>query len=123
MIKSGLCKPISDYGYSYDKQTGYPLIKDCQKNVFFRYILSPENLTIWNALYKNLFGFQDKYLDFQGEVSKYFGTNPNVIGYDPINEPITGWSTFSEAVHLNIQGVMDKEQLQPFYEKAYKKYQ
>lgn len=66
------------------------------------YIMSPENLTTWNALWNNQNGFQDKFTAFQQKVSSYFANNTNVIGYDPINEPQTSWSSFSEYVHFNM---------------------
>ena len=44
-------------------------------------------MAIFDALYTNNRGFQDKFISFFNEITKRFANNSNVIGYDPINEP------------------------------------
>ena len=65
MKKFGGCmSPLKDYGYRIDKKTHLPMIEDCLKQSFFYYYTSPESFTLFRALYKNHFGFQDKYIAF-----------------------------------------------------------
>ena len=45
-------------------------------------------MAVFEALYHNELGIRDKFLSFWDVVSKKFAANPNVIGFDPINEPI-----------------------------------
>ena len=72
-------------------------------------------------MYKNEQGFQDKFIDYWDVVSKKFAENPNVLGYDPLNEPFP--SNVMKHPFLIQPGVFDRELLGPLYEKIYRKYE
>lgn len=48
---------------------------------------APEVASAFDALYQNKDGLLDKMFAFWTEVSARFKSNPNVIGYDILNEP------------------------------------
>ena len=48
---------------------------------------APEVASAFSALYQNQDGLLDKMFAFWTEVTKRFKENPNVIGYDILNEP------------------------------------
>lgn len=83
----GLCRSIKDYGHRLDED-GNPLIKDCQKVFFVEYYTTTESQALFEALYNNDLGLQDKFLEYWDRVSSRFASNPYVIGFDPINEPL-----------------------------------
>lgn len=56
------------------------------------YYSSPEGITIFNALWKNINGTQDKFIAFFDKVSETLANNPYIIGYDPFNEPFPSWN-------------------------------
>lgn len=78
-------------------------------------------MTAFKALYDNKNGLQDKFVDFWNVTSKALGSNPYVVGYDPLNEPFPGnpAKDFKNA----LPGHVDKTYLAPMYEKFYEKYQ
>lgn len=53
-------------------------------------------------------------------VAAKFANNPNVIGFDPINEPFP--ADFMTDPSILQPGVFDKEKLAPLYAKVFKKY-
>ena len=117
----GFCKPIADYGYRYDS-SGFPLIEDCQKNSFFIYYTSPEAFTLFRAFYNNDFGVQDKYVAYWEKVANKFSSNPNVIGFDPFNEPLPSWKGLLGALKTVSFGNYDRHELTPLYERINEKY-
>lgn len=86
----GVCKTIADYGYRLDND-GNPLISDCNTHVFTEYYYTQESFSAFRSLYYNYEGMQDKFVDFWGKVSDRFANNTNVIGFDPLNEPVAAW--------------------------------
>ena len=66
---------------------GLPLIEECQKHSFMDMYTAPEVASAFDALYQNKDGLLDKMLAFWTEVADRFKSNPNVIGYDILNEP------------------------------------
>ena len=77
---------MKDYGFKYDAN-GWPLIEDCTKHPFPVYYTSPEAISAFEMLYKNIDGLQDKFLAFWDAVANAFADNAFVVGYDAINEP------------------------------------
>jgi hypothetical protein len=51
----GACKSMKDYGFRYD-DNGWPLIEDCTKHPFPIYYTSPESISAFEMLYKNIDG-------------------------------------------------------------------
>jgi aryl-phospho-beta-D-glucosidase BglC (GH1 family) len=43
---------------------------------------------LFDSLYTNKHGLQDKYLKFWEVLAKRWAKDSNVIGFDPINEPM-----------------------------------
>jgi hypothetical protein len=101
----GVCKDMHSYGYKW--QDGLPVIEDCQKTSFFMYYTSPESMTLFRALYNNDYGLQDAYVAFQGKVAQAFSANKYVVGYDPLNEPMPGWTSIPDLVDKLIPGHFD----------------
>ena len=83
---AGRCVPIQSYKMQTDAQ-GLPLIEECQKHSFMDMYTAPEVASAFDALYQNKDGLLDKMLAFWTEVAERFKSNPNVIGYDILNEP------------------------------------
>lgn len=116
----GLCQSIKDYGHRLDED-GNPLIKDCQKVPFVFYYTTTESQALFEALYHNELGLQDKFLAFWDRVSGRFASNQYVIGFDPINEPIP--ASFVKDPFLIQPYRFDLFHLKPLYEKVFEKYQ
>ena len=83
---AGKCKPLSDYNLRYD-DNGLPLVGDCHDANFMDLYTAPEVASSFAALYSNQDGLLDKMMAFWTVVATKFHANPNVIGYDILNEP------------------------------------
>lgn len=67
--KRGECLSMkNDYDHRTDAD-GNPLIEDCQKTPFWHYFNSREALALYESLYTNDFGMQDKFVAFWDKVS------------------------------------------------------
>jgi endoglycosylceramidase len=66
---------------------GNPLTSECQQHDFMKMYTAPEIASAFSALYTNQDGLLDKMMAFWNVVSTRFANNPNVIGYDILNEP------------------------------------
>lgn len=89
--------------------------------MFSIYYTSPESLTVFDALYNNKHGLQDKFIAYWEKTSARFSKNKYVVGFDPLNEPYPG-NNFAN-IGLNKPGVVDETLLQPMYAKIFEKYQ
>ena len=78
--------PLASYQMETDDE-GLPLLSECQKHSFEDMYTAPEVASAFSALYSNKDGLLDKMFAFWTEVTKRFKENPNVIGYDILNEP------------------------------------
>jgi len=83
---AGECISLESYGMTQDSD-GLPLVSECQQHDFMVMYTSPEVASAFNALYTNEDGLLDKMMAFWSVVSEKFAANPNVIGYDILNEP------------------------------------
>jgi endoglycosylceramidase len=79
---------MDEYGNRKD-ESGLPLIEDCTKHKFFMYYTSPEVASGFDAFYKNENNVLDKFMLFWDYISKRFANDPNVIGFDILNEPFS----------------------------------
>lgn len=95
----GQCQSIDDYGWRHDAD-GNPLIEDCQKVMFANYYSTPEAIDLFNRLYDNIDGMQDKFIAYWDVVSKKFAGNKYVIGYDPLNEPFPASLFYDPSIFL-----------------------
>ena len=115
----GLCKHITDYGFRLD-DNGDPLIEDCQTQNFGEFYTTKESFNLWQALYDNKQGLQDKFKAYWDHTSARFSGNKYVVGYDPLNEPLPG-NPFHN-LGLELPQVADKVTLTPLYSNVYETY-
>ena len=113
---AGGCKPLKDYGFRKDAE-GLPLIEDCLKNTFIKYYTSPEVMGSFEGLYFNQ-TIQQRFVDFWDVVSQTLGSNPHIVGYDPINEPWPANFYKDFTLMLN-QQKFDREVLFPLLKKVH----
>jgi endoglycosylceramidase len=71
-------------------EKGYPLIEQCTKTKFALFYFAFDITQTFQALFENTDGVADSFASFWGEVAKYFKDEPNVLGYEILNEPISG---------------------------------
>jgi hypothetical protein len=114
-----LCKSIDKYHYRKDKN-GNPLVKDCLKMPFSMYYLTPEVLTMFRALYYNVGGFQDIFVNYMDVIGKKFSSNKYVLGFDPLNEPAPAGNGFVDNIKQLVLGYFDHDRLAPFYARLQK---
>ncbi|XP_065836649.1 endoglycoceramidase-like isoform X8 [Oscarella lobularis] len=76
--------------YKVDQLTGYPSRNDCNSHPFYLYYMSYASCKAWQSFYDNDEGVRDRFLLFWKEVARRFQSNPNVLGYELLNEPWTG---------------------------------
>lgn len=117
----GVCKPFKDYHLKNDTN-GNPLVTECQKNNFAMYYATPEALTLFNSIYHNELGMQDKFVAYWAFVSKALSSNPYVIGFDPFNEPPPSWRNVEDALNTILPGHFDREKLAPMYARIHAAY-
>jgi len=117
----GMCKTMKDFNYPEDAN-GNPEIASCLSKPFFSYYLTTESWSMFRALYENKLGMQDKYLAFWEKVANTFSSNPYVLGYDPINEPLPAFDSALDVVNKIWPGHYDRQQLAPLYSKIFGKY-
>eukprot|EP00347_Sterkiella_histriomuscorum_P017920 403347472 len=114
------CKELSKYNFTYDKDNN-PNIQDCQQRGFWNYYASPESASAFERLFYNSDGLQDKFIAYWDKVSKQFGQNKYVIGFDPLNEPQVS-NPWKDPLNSVQEGYFDKNGLYPLYQKLYQKY-
>jgi endoglycosylceramidase len=57
---------------------------------------------------------RDKFVNFWGRVAQQYASNTNILGYELVNEPWCG--NIFENPLLLVEGVADREKLQPLYD-------
>jgi hypothetical protein len=110
--KVGLCEKMSYFDFQYDSN-GDPLISNCQTVDFYKYYTTANSIVAFEALYRNKQSIQEKFLAYWDKVSARFGTNPFVVGFDPLNEPFPG--NFLRNPKLLEPGHADQINLAPMY--------
>lgn len=75
--------------------------------------------TLFRSLYNNDFGMLDKFLNYWTAVVGRLGSNPHVIGTDPINEPFVVGHGLLDFLSIFEPGKKDREILEPVYEKLF----
>lgn len=76
---------------------------------------------LFDCLYRNSHGLQDKFVDFWDATSAYLTHNPYVVGFDPLNEPYVG--NWIKNPTLLKPGAFDRDRLAPMYTRTFEKYQ
>ncbi len=61
---------------------------------------------------------QDAFIRYWAEVAKHFGTNPNVIGLDPLNEPFPS-NIWKDIMLILDTEKMDRDILTPLYRRIW----
>ncbi|MFC1474917.1 cellulase family glycosylhydrolase [bacterium] len=74
--------------------------------------LSPQVLNSFDRLWGNTDGVQDRYIEFFKMLAARYRNRPEVIGFEPINEPFVGWWG------LTHYGTWHEKQLYPFFERV-----
>ena len=103
------------YSFEYD-QEGYPSLSDCQQNIFATYYYTYDVASAFQTLYNNTNGLTDSFVALWRQIADYMKDEPNVIGYELINEPFFG-DIYNDP-NLLISGVADAEWLTPLYQKT-----
>jgi len=93
--------------------------EECSKRDFFSLYTTPEIADAFGRFWDNENGVQDKFAAFWQHVAKRFDRNPNVIGYDIINEPFTA-NMYKDSMLFADRKKFDREVLTPFYAKIAK---
>lgn len=62
-------------------------------------------------------------MNYWGKMIDVFGSNPYVMGYDPINEPSPAWTSIKDMVDTLLPGHFDKNNLAPLYTRINEKIQ
>ena len=81
--------PLEDK-YELDPKTGYPSSKDCAKHLWSDYYFTEASAAAFQNLYNNTGGLLDAWAEFWGKTAQAFKDEPNIIGYELINEPFAG---------------------------------
>ena len=79
---------------------------------------APEIASSFEALYQNKDGLLDKMFNFWTEVATRFKANPNVIGYDILNEPWPA-NMYKDAMLFFHPRKFDKKVLFPVSQRAH----
>jgi endoglycosylceramidase len=99
----------------YDDQ-GFPTIESCLKVGFAAYYFSRDVSTNFQRLYDNVDGLRDSFGAFWKLSATYFKDEPNVIGYELLNEPWWGdiYADFRSVYEPNTKNLM------PLYRELHK---
>jgi endoglycosylceramidase len=99
-------------------ENGYPSREDCNSIKWPEYHFSLAISSAVGNLWDNKHGLRDKFVNFWGKVAERFANNPNIIGYELVNEPWCG--NIYEDPLLLVEGVADRTKLQPLYDELNK---
>jgi len=100
----------------FDPETGYPLLADCLKHNFGTFYFAAQTCAAFEALYKNEQNIQDEFVAYWHHVVQRLRSEPNIIGYEIINEPFAG-DIYKDPLLL-INGKADRVNLQPLYDRV-----
>ena len=99
-------------------ELGYPIIEDCLNITFAKYYFSYDLGQTFEDLYTNKENLADSFAAFWRQVASQFKNEPNVIGYEILNEPFFAnlYGNLKEVIDF---GYGDYHFLQPFYRKVH----
>ena len=96
---------------TFDDQ-GHANIEDCLQKSFAFYYTTNDVRNALKSFYTDVDGIAESFTNFWKTVADYFKDEPNVLGYEIINEP----SAISESLDD-----VDKTYLQPLYQRVHQK--
>lgn len=110
------CKPMEEFNMRKDSDGSF-IREDCAKHHFFKFHISPEFGSSYEAFYKNEFNLQDKFASYWKFMADFFKKKQNtfIIGYDLWNEPWPG-DVMSD-YNLLYPSWPEKIRILPFYKK------
>ena len=111
----GECKSLEKYNIPKAKD-GWPEPAECTKRNFLKLYTAPEVASAFEYFWNNGDGIQDRFTDYWRVLATKFAKNPNVIGYDIINEPFAA-NIYKDSSLLTDTKKFDREILFPFYER------
>jgi len=96
---------------SYDKN-GYANLTDCNKHAFAQFYTTNNVRSAFENFYNDVDGIAESFTEFWKAIADFFKDEPNIIGYELINEPPSFTTKF-----INI----DANYLQPLYRRTHNK--
>ena len=100
-------------------ETGFPTLDSCLRINFLHYNTAFDAQYAWQKLYENIDGVQDQFAEFWKVVASYFKDEPNVIGYEVINEPYIA-NIYADIKYKDPKN-NDIDHLTPLYDKVNEK--
>jgi len=97
---------------TFDDQ-GHAKIADCTKVDFGKFYSTNDVKNAFKAFYTDVDGIAESFTNFWKYVAGYFKEEPNVLGYEIINEP----NAFDDSLIQQL----DKKYLQPLYQRVHQK--
>lgn len=116
----GIPTSMDDYHYLTDGD-GVPLQSECLKKIFAQYYITSDVMSLFRAIYHDYFGMQQTFINYWGAVVDRLGSNPYVIGTDPLNEPFPVGRNLLDFINMITPGKGDKALLAPMYSKIYER--
>lgn len=98
----------------FDETTGLPTIESCIKTPFYLYNGAYAAQRAWQRLYENENNIRDNFATFWSKVAEVFKNEPNVLGYEIINEPHN--ANYYEKMAYKNTTLHDVLHLDPFYD-------
>jgi endoglycosylceramidase len=108
----GICKPFKDYHFDIDPATGNPRTDECLQNSFIDYTEAPEVVSAWGNFLSNA-TINNHFAGYWRATSTAFKGAPGLLGYDLLNEPMSG--DYYANNDLLLPGRGDLATLQPLY--------
>ena len=84
----GFPLPLLNVSIPIDNQTGYPMLSECLKYDWGLYYYSYPSTSAWQNFYSNAGNIWEAFGDFWTLLAKTFASNPAVLGYEILNEPV-----------------------------------
>ncbi len=98
---------------SFDSN-GYANITQCLSIPFFKYYLTKDVQREWENYYTNVNGVRDSFTNMWQHVATFFKDEPNLIGYEVLNEPFSA-NLYEDPTSIIYARQDDIKFLQPLY--------
>jgi len=112
----GECKSFAEYNFSTDPTTGFPDPAACETIDFSQFGRTPDVASAWQSFFTNT-TIKQHFMNFWKTVATAMSGADGVIGYDLVNEPLSG--NFFDNADLLLPGHGDSVMLQPLYKDLY----